>query len=375
MCWIDRIVINLFLSQSTSATAEDQELDIEGDDSGDSDAEKPGDTEDGVGIQRDLEGESGEREGIQENDSEGDNDDHLGVTVDNEDGGTDLKDNSEDKGDSDSDEDDLSYPDTSIDLQYKSGGKYQLQRGTSTTTSQATEDFVDLGDGEIFDLRSLGKDDGPRKQRLSAKQRRQMKKKVEVNDKNDAESQEDVPSGPKPEVNKPRGDAGQSKQPITQQNVSKRGKKSKLKKIKEKYGDQDEEDRELMMQFLGSAGAPKESKRKKGKDTKGRKGSAQNSQGERRVTKDNKGGTVKTAPNTDKLEDGQSGGGSEAASGGQALENFAGDLVQGLTTDHVNKQQETEVKVLQSHSIYFFIPSFVSSHVYYFSFFTVGRDG
>ena len=393
--------------QNTSTTTEDQELTIEEDDSGDSDTEKPGNKEGGFGNEqdfedetgvdgskdeqlgisddkddletvKDIEGESGEPEGIQDN-GEGDSDEDLGITGINEGDkrtelGTkeskDLEDNTGEKDDSDSNEDDISYPDTSIDLQYKSGGKFQLQRGTSTSSSQATEDFVDLGDGEVLDLRSLGKDDGPRKQRLSAKQRRQMKKKIGLNDNNDAEKREDVATGSKPEAVKPKRDAGQSKQPIiTQQNVSKRGKKSKLKKIKEKYGDQDEEDRELMMQFLGSAGAPKESKRKKGKDSKGRKGSAQSNQGERRVTKDaNKSSNVKNSSNTDKTGDEQSKGGSESTSGEQALENFAGDLVQGLTQDGLNQRQETEVKVLNFHivNIFLFHPSFLLIFSYFF---------
>ncbi|CAB4004618.1 nuclear export mediator factor NEMF isoform X1 [Paramuricea clavata] len=384
------------VSESTSTTGEDQELDIEGDDSGDSDTEKPGDTEDSLGIQRDfegetrtdkdrkddggdkdeplgmivdkdsnlrigkdIEGESSEHEGIQDYDGEGDNDKRLGITVDNEDdegteggieGPKDMEDNTENREDSDSneDEDDLSYPDTSIDFQYTSGGKFQLQRGTSSSSSHATEDFVDLGDGEVLDLRSFGKDSETRKQRLTAKQRRQMKKKGGsgvLNDKNDVEAQEDVPSGMKP-----KSDAEQGKQPITQQSGAKRGKKSKLKKIKEKYGDQDEEDRELMMQFLGSAGAPKDSKRKKSKDNKGRKGSAQNTQGERRVTKGtNKADNIKpTPPNTGDNGDKQGKDGSEASLGhsGDALQNFAGDLVQGLVQDGGNEQQETEVKVL-----------------------------
>jgi hypothetical protein len=314
-------------------------------------------------IGKGIKGEPGEHEGIQDNDGEGDNDKRLVITVDNEDdegteggieGPKDMEDNTENKEDSDSNEDegDLSYPDTSIDFQYTSGGKFQLQRGTSSSSSHATEDFVDLGDGEILDLRSFGKDSETRKQRLTAKQRRQMKKKGgsgELNDKNDVE--EGVPSGTKHELMKPKSDAGQGKQPITQQSGAKRGKKSKLKKIKEKYGDQDEEDRELMMQFLGSAGAPKDSKRKKGKDNKGRKGIAQNTQGERRVTKGtNNGDNVKpTPPNPGDNGDKQGKDGSEAspAHSGDALENFAGDLVQGLVQDGGNEQQETEVKVLK----------------------------
>ena len=263
----------------------------------------------------------------------------------------------EDKEDSDDDDGVLSYPDTSIDFQYTSGGKFQLQRGRSTSSSQATEDFVDLGDGEVLDLRSLGKGSETRKQRLTAKQRRQMKKKSGDIDDNDSETLDDVPLGPGPKLTKPESDAGKNKPPpITQQSAAKRGKKSKLKKIKEKYGDQDEEDRELMMQFLGSAGAPKESKRKKGKDSKGRKGSSQNRQGDQRITKGtNKDNIVKTTVNA---QDKQSGIENKRlpANTGQVLENFAGDLAEGLEQNI--EQQETEVKVWEvSEFLTYFFPS------------------
>ena len=216
------------------------------------------------------------------------------LTEDNEDGSPKGTEGDKEEEDGTSD---VSYPDTSIDLQYTSGGKFQLQRGTSHSSSQATEDFVDLGDGEILDLRTPGRIDQEenRKQRLSAKQRRQMRKKGASVTKTGDEISENVESGSnevpgmEPRDSKTEVDAGKPKQPIVQQVVIKRGKKAKLKKIKEKYGDQDEEDRELMMQILGSAGAPKESKgRKKGKDSKGRKGSTQARQGGQGNVKDPK---------------------------------------------------------------------------------------
>lgn len=308
-----------------------------------------------LGVGKGTHNESGEHKEIEDDDSEGDNDEELGTTVDdneNTEGSKDVEENTGNKEGSNSEEDegDLSYPDTSIDFQYTSGGKFQLQRGTSTSSSQAAEDFVDLGDGEVLDLRSVGKDSETRKQRLSAKQRRQLKKKGGsgvVNDKNNMETLENVPSGPGPKANKHESDSGKTKQPVAQQIVTKRGKKLKLKKIKEKYGDQDEEDRELMMQFLGSAGAPKENKRKKGKDSKGRKGSAQNTQGERRVTKDTaKGGAVKTPADHNKIGDKQNE--PSPVKSGEALENMAGDLVQALPQNDSNQQQENEVKVLIS---------------------------
>ena len=264
---------------------------------------------------------------------EGDKEEHLRTVVDNED----VKRTEKDIGDSEdsnNDEDNLgvSYPDTSIDFQYTSGGKFQFQRGTSTSSSQATEDFVDLGDGELLDLRSLGADSATRKQRLSAKQRRQMKKKVSPGGVDVIDAQEAITSRPGVELTKPQSDAGNYNKPTTQQTVAKRGKKSKLKKIKEKYGEQDEEDRELMMQMLGSAGTPKESKRKKGKDSKGRKGSAQNKQGDQRTAKDS---NVKNKANPGMGGD-TNNAASEISPAGEVLENFAGDLAQGLATEGVN---------------------------------------
>lgn len=329
----------------------------------DNDTGKHVDNEDHLGSGKGDEGEFGEHQfGVKDNDDVGVvgiENEHLNIIVKNEDDKRieedveRLVDDTENKRDSDSSEDEdnlgVSYPDTSIDFQYTSGGKFQLQRGASTSSSRATEDFVDLGDGEVLDLRSLGKDDETRKQRLTAKQRRQMRKKASVgmNDKNSVENQENVDLDPGIELTKRDGDAGKCKQPITQQTVVKRGKKSKLKKIKEKYGDQDEEDRELMMHFLGSAGAPKESKgRKKAKDNKGRKGSAQNKQGEQRMNKDsNKGGTVKTTSNTSKYVDKKIENGNKISPGdtGKPLENFAVDLTKGLIEDNEKVLEEGEL--------------------------------
>lgn len=333
--------------------AEDDELHIEEGDSEDSDMGEHMDNENHLGSGKDVEREFGEHEcGVKDNVDAGMvgiEIEHLNIIVENEDDKRIEEDtegpvdDTQNKGDSDSNEDEdnlgVSYPDTSIDFQYTSSGKFQLQRGASTSSSQVTEDFVDLGDGEVLDLRSRGKDDDNRKQRLTAKQRRQMKKKTSVgmNDKNNSENQENVEINPGTELAKRESDARKNKQPITQQTVIKRGKKSKLKKIKEKYGDQDEEDRELMMHFLGSAGAPKESKgRKKGKDNKGRKGSAQNKQGEQRMNKDNnKGGTVKTTPNSSKYEDKKVENGNKISPGdtGKPLENFAVDMTKELIQD------------------------------------------
>lgn len=291
-----------------------------------------------------------DQEGTQDIDSGGDIDNNLSVN-DNQDDKIaettiDVEDNTEtNEG---SDDNDVSYPDTSIDFRYTSGGKYQLQRGKSTSSSQATDDFVDLGDGEILNLRTLGKNGLSQKPRLSAKQRRLLKKKgggTDLDNINDDGRQEESVSGRRQDM-MPEYDAGKVKQPIAQQNVAKRGKKAKLKKIKEKYGDQDEEDRELMMQFLGSAGAPKDSKRKKSKDSKGRKGSSRNIQGDSTLTKVS---AVKAESNAGELGDNESTLVTErlpSNTGREALQNFGADLVEGLMPDDANTQEENFKKVL-----------------------------
>ena len=298
-----------------------------------------------------------EEESSDENDAEGnspveDKDEHDGQKGTEEDADDDVE-----------DEDgtlDVSYPDTSIDLQYTSGGKFQLQRGTSHFSSKAPEDFVHLGDGEVLDLRSLGRSeqDENRKQRLSAKERRQMRKKGASGDKisDDTEAQGEEGTSQERSKSKSEVDSGKAKQPITQEGGAKRGKKSKLKKIKEKYGDQDEEDRELMMQILGSAGAPKESKRKKGK---GRKGSFQDKQGLQANTRDHKKvGSEKIstdlASNKNKTNDGGSektqdknsenfnksemiGGESLEANAKDSLESFVPELQEGLRENGIDE--------------------------------------
>ena len=157
-----------------------------------------------------------EEESSDENDAEGnspveDKDEHDG-----------QKGTEEDMDDEDEDGTlDVSYPDTSIDLQYTSGGKFQLQRGTSHFSSKAPEDFVHLGDGEVLDLRSLGRSeqDENRKQRLSAKERRQMRKKGASGDKiiDDTEAQGEEGTSQERSKSKSEVDSGKAKQPITQE--------------------------------------------------------------------------------------------------------------------------------------------------------------
>uniref|UniRef100_A0A8C5YQA8 Ribosome quality control complex subunit NEMF n=1 Tax=Marmota marmota marmota TaxID=9994 RepID=A0A8C5YQA8_MARMA len=143
-------------------------------------------------------------------------------------------------------EETLEYPDTTIDLSH-----LQSQRSLQKLASK--EESSNSNDSKLQGRRHL-----------SAKERREMKKKKLLSDSGDLEAIEGK-------------DKESSVHMETQQNTNrnvavaqpmKRGQKSKMKKMKEKYKDQDEEDRELIMKLLGSAGSNKEEKGKKAKKGK-----------------------------------------------------------------------------------------------------------
>ncbi|KAM3851382.1 ribosome quality control complex subunit NEMF [Vipera latastei] len=138
------------------------------------------------------------------------------------------------------------FPDTTIDLSHLQSQRSQLKFALKDNIS------------------SLGDSKSQGRRHLSAKERRELKKKKPPNDQDDS----DLPKG-KDEDNSPQLQLSPSdcKSAGTQQPV-KRRQKSKLKKIKEKYKDQDDEDRELIMKLLGSAGSNKEEKPKKTKKGK-----------------------------------------------------------------------------------------------------------
>ncbi|NXS57314.1 NEMF factor, partial [Brachypteracias leptosomus] len=143
-------------------------------------------------------------------------------------------------------EEEVNYPDTAIDLSH-----LQSQRSLQKIIPKEEEP-------NLSDSKSQGR------RHLSAKERREMKKKKQQNDLENLEppeeKQKELETQPPPAPNPSK--AVSAPQPI------KRGQKSKMKKMKEKYKDQDEEDRELIMKLLGSAGSNKEEKGKKGKKGK-----------------------------------------------------------------------------------------------------------
>ncbi|XP_062863885.1 ribosome quality control complex subunit NEMF-like [Trichomycterus rosablanca] len=137
------------------------------------------------------------------------------------------------------------FPDTNISLTH-----LQVNRGVS-------------GAGFKQDVSKQDNTAPQGKKYISAKQRREMKKRQRL----DSNEQQEEPE-PKKEENQASSVTNQSSKNAGSTQPLKRGQKNKLKKIKDKYKDQDEEDRELMMKLLGSAGSNKEEKGKKGKKGK-----------------------------------------------------------------------------------------------------------
>ncbi|KAM6202057.1 ribosome quality control complex subunit NEMF [Rhynchocyon petersi] len=136
----------------------------------------------------------------------------------------------------------INYPDTIIDLSH-----LQSQRSLQKLVSK--EESSNMSDSKLHSRRHL-----------SAKERREMKKKKLPNDLEDTEGRDkEKDSVVHNETHQNASRTVPAGQPV------KRGQKSKMKKMKEKYKDQDEEERELIMKLLGSAGSNKEEKGKKGK--------------------------------------------------------------------------------------------------------------
>lgn len=148
----------------------------------------------------------------------------------------------------DAGEETLNYPDTTIDLSH-------LQSQRPLQKLAAKEEPSNMSDSKLQSRRHL-----------SAKERREMKKKKLPSDSGDLEviegKDKEKENALHIETHQNIGKNAQAVQPI------KRGQKSKMKKMKEKYKDQDEEDRELIMKLLGSAGSNREEKVKKGKKGK-----------------------------------------------------------------------------------------------------------
>ncbi|KAJ1104155.1 hypothetical protein NDU88_001570 [Pleurodeles waltl] len=139
----------------------------------------------------------------------------------------------------------LSYPDTAIDLSHLKSQRLQKTIKEETPSTES-------------DSKTTGR------RHLSAKERREMKKKPRPNEGDELDPSEQK----RRQCDSHHAGHQQSVKDLPTQLPVKRGQKSKMKKMKEKYKDQDEEDRELIMKLLGSAGPVKEEKVKKGKKGK-----------------------------------------------------------------------------------------------------------
>ncbi|KAL3661518.1 hypothetical protein V7S43_013278 [Phytophthora oleae] len=100
----------------------------------------------------------------------------------------------------------------------------------------ANEDIVDDEENDVPAKQTQSK------KRLSAKERRDLKKGKDLD-------REDSVDGQTPDQQKRAKDKVSAQPPQQKKNV--RGKKGKMKKMKKKYADQDEEDRRLRMEALG----------------------------------------------------------------------------------------------------------------------------
>ncbi|CAM5123748.1 unnamed protein product [Eretmochelys imbricata] len=146
-------------------------------------------------------------------------------------------------------EEEIIYPDTAIDLSHLQPQSLHRSHQKMVTKEEASN---------LSDSKSHGR------RHLSAKERREMKKKKQQHDIEDLEPAE----GKERETSTQLPSSPVSNKSMSAPQPMKRGQKSKMKKMKEKYKDQDEEDRELIMKLLGSAGSSKEEKVKKGKKGK-----------------------------------------------------------------------------------------------------------
>jgi len=169
-------------------------------------------------------------------------------------------------------EEEFAFPDTNIELKHVEGESFQLKRGISTssqTKANYGEDFVYLGDDVKVSMRR--QDPGVRKPRLSAKQKRDLKKKNKVGEnKDDLDVETEQAIDENDSSDKEEGKCTETEKTDNNKQVNKkqaqvpplkRGQKKKQKKMKDKYKDQDEEDKEIMQQLYRSHEPEKLSKK------------------------------------------------------------------------------------------------------------------
>eukprot|EP00058_Branchiostoma_floridae_P011333 XP_002596821.1 hypothetical protein BRAFLDRAFT_130588 [Branchiostoma floridae] len=165
------------------------------------------------------------------------------------------------------------FPDTGLTFQHVGGGKFELHRAPSETTEDDTKIY--LGDDEMLDLNQIT---GNPRHHLSAKQRKELRRKKKQTPHGDDESEDTqyfADRSGQEENQAPHGQQERSMDNVEQKNSQsqeiqpKRGQKAKQKKMRKKYKDQDEEERQMRMELLRSEGNPdKDDKKKKGKKNK-----------------------------------------------------------------------------------------------------------
>ncbi|PVD25548.1 hypothetical protein C0Q70_13204 [Pomacea canaliculata] len=146
----------------------------------------------------------------------------------------------------------IEFPDTSITLMHIKGDKYELQRGTSmsSTVSETDSTVIYLGDDKpvVFGEKGGNRGGG----RLSARQRRELRKTKKSGEpmKQTVDGEEETVSWLH-EVKDENQLKNQQeyKNKVAQQDDCEK-QEGKLRKIKEKYGDQDEEERRIRMEIL-----------------------------------------------------------------------------------------------------------------------------
>lgn len=139
------------------------------------------------------------------------------------------------------------FPDTNVKVSLaKSEDKYQLEnvKDEENKLDDKSDDVVYFGDDQPVNI-STNKAETSSKPRMSAKQRRDLKKKNKNNVDDETKTEN---------LNEIFDDAMSIKSAASSaQEPMKRGQKNKLNKIRNKYKDQDEEERKLKMEILQQA--------------------------------------------------------------------------------------------------------------------------
>ncbi|KAK3092818.1 hypothetical protein FSP39_007530 [Pinctada imbricata] len=207
---------------------------------------------------------------IEDDSSDEDNDDkkdkeQLETIDENSEGDNQGQSRSQEMKEEEEVEEEGAFPDTELSLQHVKGDKFELQRSRSSNSTSSDRGNV----GENVP----STDKGENKAKLSAKQRRELRKARKAQNQQSQPVQEEeeedkvswLSQQQEEEVHDRLGgnqEEDQRSQQTNQQQPLKRGQRAKMKKMKEKYKHQDDEERQQRMEILASAGTKKEDKKK-----------------------------------------------------------------------------------------------------------------